>query len=146
MEAKVTWQKEMQFVGMAESGFPVKMDGHSGPETGASPMELVIMALAGCTAMDVISILTKKKMNVTGLEVKVHADRTDEQPRRFKRAVLEYIVRGHGVDEASLLRAIDLSITRYCSVHASLKDSFPIDAIYSIYEGDRLVKEGAYKH
>jgi len=146
MDAKVTWQKELKFVGMAESGFPINLNSPSGPEAGASPLELVAIALAGCTAMDVISILVKKKQDVTGFEVKVHADRGEDQPRRIVKAVLEYVVRGRGVDEASVLRAIELSITKYCSVHATLKNAFPIEATYSIYEGDKLVKEGSYKH
>ena len=145
MKAKVTWQKELQFVGMADSGFPVKLDSHSSTETGVSPMEMVAIALAGCTAMDVISILGKKKVDVAGLEVKVNAERAVDHPQRFIRAVLEYVVRGHNVEEDSVRRAIELSTTKYCSVHAMLKDSFPISIAYSIYEGDKLVREGTYQ-
>ena len=83
MKAKVTWQKELQFVGVAESGFPIKLDSHSSPETGAGPVEMVAIALAGCTAMDVISILVKKKLDVTGFEVKVNADRSSDHPKRY---------------------------------------------------------------
>ena len=146
MNAKVTWQKELQFVGMADSGFPIKMDSHSGPDTGVGPVEMVAIALAGCTAMDVISILIKKKMDVTGFEVKVNADRAADPPKRITKAVLEYVVRGHDVDEDAVRRAIELSMTKYCSVHATLKDLFPIALTYSIYEGDKLVKEGTYQN
>jgi putative redox protein len=144
MNAKVTWQKELQFVGMADSGFPVKLDSHSSPETGVGPVEMLAIALAGCTAMDVISILVKKKMDVTSFEVKVNADRAADPPKRITKAVLEYVVRGHGVDEASVRRAIELSVTKYCSVHATLKDSFPIALTYSIYEDEQLIKQGTY--
>jgi putative redox protein len=146
MKAKVTWQKELQFVGIADSGFPVKMDSHSSPESGVGPVEMVAIALAGCTAMDVISILVKKKMDVTSFEVKVNADRSSDHPKRFTKAILEYVIHGHGVDEDSVRRAIELSVTKYCSVHAMLKDSFPIALTYSIYEEDQLVKEGTYQH
>ncbi|MGA7193794.1 MAG: OsmC family protein [Anaerolineales bacterium] len=146
MKAKVTWQKELQFIGVAESGFTIKLDSHSSPETGAGPVEMVAIALAGCTAMDVISILVKKKLDVTGFEVKVNADRSSDHPKRFTKAVLEYVIRGHGIDDDSVRRAIELSVTKYCSVHAMLKDSFPIALTYSIYEDDQLVKEGTYKH
>ena len=146
MNAKVTWQKELQFVGMADSGFPVKLDSHSSPETGVGPVEMLAIALAGCTAMDVISILVKKKMDVTSFEVKVNADRAADPPKRITKAVLEYVVRGHGVDEASVRRAIELSVTKYCSVHATLKDSFPIALTYSIYEDEQLIKQGTYEH
>ena len=146
MQAKVTWQKELQFIGVADSGFPVKMDSHSGPETGVSPVEMVAIALAGCTAMDVISILEKKQIKITSFEIKVDAARAAEHPKRFIKAVLEYVVRGHNVEEAALRRAIELSVTKYCSVHAMLKDSFPIALTYSIYEGDQLVKTGTFEH
>ena len=146
MQAKVTWQKELQFIGVADSGFPVKMDSNSGPETGVSPVEMVAIALAGCTAMDVISVLEKKQIQVTGFEVKVDAARAAEHPKRFIKAVLEYVVRGHNVEESALRRAIELSVTKYCSVHAMLKDSFPIALTYSIYEGDQLVKTGTFEH
>ena len=145
MNAKVTWQKELQFVGMADSGFPVKLDSHSSPETGVGPVEMLAIALAGCTAMDVISILVKKKIDVTSFEVKVNADRAADPPKRITKAVLEYVVRGHGVDEASVRRAIELSVTKYCAVHATLKDSFPIALTYSIYEDDQLIKQGIYE-
>ena len=146
MNAKVTWQKELQFVGMADSGFPVKLDSHSSPETGVGPVEMLAIALAGCTAMDVISILVKKKMDVTSFEVKVNADRAADPPKRITKAVLEYVVRGHGVDEASVRRAIELSVTKYCAVHATLKNSFPIALTYSIYEDDQLIKQGTYEN
>ncbi len=145
MNAKVTWQKELQFVGRADSGFPVELDSHSSPETGVGPMEMVAIALAGCTGMDVISILLKKREDVSAFEVKVNAERADDYPKRFIKAVLEYVVHGHGVDEASVRRAIELSVTKYCSVYATLKDSFPIGLTYSIYEDDKLVKEGTYQ-
>ncbi len=145
MEAKVSWQKELSFVGVADSGFEIKLDSHSGPETGAGPVEMVAISLAGCTAMDVISILNKKQEDVTSFDVKVHADRTSEYPKVITKAVLEYVVVGHKLDEAALIRAIELSMTKYCPVHAMLSKAFPIDIRYSIYEEtggeNRLVKQ-----
>ncbi|MBI2757146.1 MAG: OsmC family protein [Chloroflexi bacterium] len=151
MEAKVSWQKEMSFVGVADSGFEIKLDSHSGPQSGAGPVELVAISLAGCTAMDVISILTKKQQVVTSFDVKVHAERADDYPKVITRAVLEYIVVGHHLDEAALIRAIELSMTKYCPVHAMLSKAFAIDLQYSIYEDDgegkrRPVRQGVYQH
>src|SRR5512140_476671 len=100
MDANVKWQSDLQFIGTADSGFEVRMDSHPGPDTGASPVEMVIMALAGCTAMDVISILGKQRQEVTAFDVKVHAERTSDYPRVITSAVLEYIVVGHGIQEA----------------------------------------------
>jgi putative redox protein len=150
MEAKVSWEKDLIFTGIAESGYPVKLDSDSSAETGVGPVELVAIALAGCTAMDVISILTKKKAKVTRFDVKVHAGRATEYPKVITEAALEYVVTGTGIDEASVVRAIDLSVKKYCPVHAMLKKAFPIDMQYSIYEDEgqgkqRLVKQGTYR-
>ncbi len=86
MEAKVSWEKDLIFTGMADSGYPVKLDSESSPETGVGPVELVAIALAGCTAMDVISILTKKHEQVSGFDVKVKAERASEYPKVISHA------------------------------------------------------------
>ncbi len=150
MDARVTWKKDLRFTGVADSGFPVQMDSNSSAETGVGPVELVAIALAGCTAMDVISILTKKQQDVTALEVKVHAERASDYPKVITKAALEYVVVGHMIDEASVLRAIELSVDKYCAVHAMLEKAFPIELHYSIFEGSQkgrkeLVKQGIYQ-
>jgi putative redox protein len=151
VDAEVIWEREAQFVGVADSGFPVRMDSHSSAETGAGPVELTLMALAGCTAMDVISILKKKKQDVSEFRVQAHAERAREYPKVITAAVLEYRVSGHHVDEAALVRAIELSVKQYCPVHAMLTKAFPVELRYTILEGDRggqgaLVKRGTYAH
>lgn len=150
MDAKVIWNRESIFTGVADSGYPVHMDSKSSPETGAGPVELTAMALAGCTAMDVISILTKKQKKVLAFEVKLHADRAFDYPKVITHAVLEYVVTGHEIDEASVRRAIELSVKQYCPVHAMLAKAFPIELNYSIYEGDgngtpALITQGTYQ-
>ena len=149
MDAKVSWEKDLQFVGVANSGFEVQMDSHPSAETGVSPVEMVAIALAGCTAMDVISILGKQKQQVTALDVQVHAERSSDYPKVITSAVLEYIVVGHEVKESALRVAIDRSIQKYCPVHAMLKKAFHIDTRYSIFEAGpdgklTLVREGVY--
>ncbi|HEY5983306.1 MAG TPA: OsmC family protein [Anaerolineales bacterium] len=134
MDANVTWQKGLEFVGVADSGFPVKMASSSGPDSGAGPVELTAMALAGCTAMDVISILQKKQEHVDAFRVHVHAERSSTYPKVITGAVLEYVVTGRKIRESSLRRAIELSVKQYCPVHAMLAKAFPIDLHYSIYE------------
>ena len=136
MDVKVTWDQEMQFVGLAESGFPVKMSSPSGPDRGVGPVELTAMALAACTAMDVISILQKKQENVEAFHVAVHAERATSYPKVITQAVLEYVITGKGIREASVRRAIELSVKQYCPVHAMLSKAFPISLEYSILEGD----------
>ena len=149
MDAKVTWDKELQFIGVADSGHRVRLDSKSGPETGAGPVELTLMALAGCTAMDVISILQKKRQQVDDFHVQAHADRAHTYPKVITSAVLEYVVAGRAIDEGALLRAIELSVKQYCPVHAMLAKAFPIELRYSIYErheggGRQLVRQGVY--
>jgi putative redox protein len=79
--------------------------------------------LAGCTAMDVISILAKKRQDVKSFEVKVNASRADEHPRIFKDIQLEFIVKGHAIDPAAVERAVELSATKYCSAQAVIARS-----------------------
>ena len=149
MEAKVSWEKDLQFIGVAGSGFPVRMDSNPSPETGVSPVEMVAMALAACTAMDVVSILRKQRQDVTAFDVKMHADRATDYPKVITNATLEYVVVGHNIQEAALLIAIDRSVKKYCPVHAMLKQAFPIALSYSIFEVSAdgvqsLIKEGHY--
>jgi putative redox protein len=147
LDAKVTWEKDLTFIGIADSGFPVKMSSPSGPETGVGPVELTALALAACTAMDVISILSKKQERVSKFHVCVHAKRSTEYPKVITSAELEYVVTGQGLRESSLRRAIELSVKQYCPVHAMLSRAFRIDLSYSIFEDDRdgktrLVRQG----
>ncbi len=150
MDAKVTWQTGLTFTGVADSGHPIQLTGDSSVNA-PGPMELVAISLAGCTAMDVISILKKKQQDVTNFEVHVQADRSEEYPKVYTKAVMEYVVSGRGVDESALLRAVELSMTKYCPVHAMLSRAFPIEVHYAIYEAEEpgkshLVKRGKYEH
>jgi putative redox protein len=109
----------------------------SGAEAeGPSPMQAVMAALGGCTAMDVISILRKKRQAVTGYTVEVIGERrTDQHPKIFTRLEVVHRVRGHGLSEAALSEAIRLSDTKYCSVHAMLEGAVEIRSRYEIEEG-----------
>jgi putative redox protein len=152
MEAKVTWQGKLTFTGTADSGFQLPLGTEpavGGDDDGFRPMELLAVGLAGCTAMDVISILSKKRQDVTGFEVQVHAGRASEHPKVITAAVIEYFVTGRSLDEAALLRAIELSATRYCPAQAMFSQLMPIELKYHLFE-DRgegqpeLVKSGVY--
>ncbi|MFT3893269.1 MAG: OsmC family protein [Anaerolineales bacterium] len=148
MKATVQWKEKLAFEGIASTtGFPVQMDSASLAEggSGASPMELIALGLAGCTAMDVISILQKKQQKVTSFHVDVDAARAPEPPKVYTSAVLTYIVTGSNVDESALLRAIELSVTKYCPVHAMLSQVFPIDVRYEIYEEENGEKRLTYQ-
>ncbi len=139
MKAKVVWQGRMTFTGSADTGFTVPLGAKAevgGDEDGFRPIELIATGLAGCTSMDVISILQKKRQDVIAFEVQVEADRAEEHPRVFTNAVIEYHISGHGVDEAAVVRAIELSATRYCPAQAMFDEVFPITLKYYIYEDE----------
>ena len=137
MQASVTWDHGLSFTGSADSGFSVPLGAHSavgGEEDGFRPLELMLVSLAGCTAMDVISILSKKRQDVTGFNVQVNADRAEEHPRVFTAITVVYTVRGRAIDPAAVARAIELSETRYCPAQAMLGKSVPIRHTYQIEE------------
>ncbi|MCU0506026.1 MAG: OsmC family protein [Chloroflexi bacterium] len=108
----------LRFVGRVGSGHAIVLDNTEG-DTGARPAELVPLALAGCTAMDVISILRKKRQLVTRYEVRTAGVQSDEHPNEFRRIEVLHDVEGE-VEAASLARAIELSATKYCSVGSTL--------------------------
>ena len=149
MDILLNWNGGMSFEGAGDSGFVQKMDAEEsagGGNAAARPMEFIALGLAGCTAMDVISILRKKKQPVTDFKVMLHADRAEEHPKVFSHAVIEYLVTGENVDEAALLRAIELSAEKYCPAQAMLSKAFPMKLAYKILseDGRTILKEGTY--
>jgi putative redox protein len=113
----------MQFEVQAGSGHQVTLDAareDGGMDAGFRPMELLLVGLAGCTGMDVISILRKKRQAVTGYEVLMHGVRADEHPMVFTTITVEHVVRGHHVDPRAVQRAIKLSQSHHCGAGAML--------------------------
>ena len=150
MEAVLSWKGRMSFEGASDSGFVQKMDADEmggGENSAARPMEFIALGLAGCTGMDVISILQKKKQAISNFQVQVHAQRVEEHPKVISSAVIEYLVSGKDVDEAAVLRAIGLSAEKYCPAQAMLGKAFPMQLVYKIYDedGKTLVRQGEYK-
>jgi len=139
MKATVNWQNNMTFIGKSASGFPVQMDADSsfgGTDNGVRPMEMIALGLASCIAMDVLSILQKKRQHVTQFEVKVDAPRSAEYPKVFTSAVITYVVTGRNVDETAVLRSIELTATKYCPAQIMLGQAFPMELHYEIYEDE----------
>jgi putative redox protein len=153
MKVTAQWKQDMTFLGTPDSGFPVQMDADDYfgvTKNGVRPMEMVALGLAGCTAMDVLSILQKKRQKITSFEVKVDAPRSADHPKVFTSAVINYIVMGRNVDEAAVLRAMELSFTKYCPVQKILEGAFPMDLHYEIYEDEgngnrRLTAQGKWQ-
>ena len=141
MNAKVDWKGRMSFTGTADSGFEVPLGSYvevGGDEDGFRPMELMAVSLAGCTAMDVISILTKKRQAVTDFQVKVDTERADQHPKVFTKAIIEYHVAGKDISESAVTRAMELSADTYCPAQAMIGKIIPLTLKYFIYEGDKI--------
>jgi putative redox protein len=109
----------LRFTARTGSGHDIILDDSAG-NAGPRPVEMLLVGQAGCTGMDVISILQKKRQNVTRYEVSVSAEQRDSQPAIYTRADVLHVVEGPGLDEAAVRRAIELSATKYCSVAAML--------------------------
>lgn len=138
MDAKVTWKEGLSFDGTATSGFSLPLGSSiesGGADDGFRPMELLLVGLAGCTAMDVISILKKKRQEVTHFEVQVHGDRATTDPKVFTEITIEYIVTGKNIDPAAVERSVELSETKYCSASAMLRKTANIQNKITIKEG-----------
>jgi putative redox protein len=130
----VVWEGQgLAFRAIGGSGYQIRFDSPAGPQ-GASPMELVALASAACTASDVVSILQKKQQRVTEFEVNVIGLRAAEHPKVFTEVDLEYVVTGHDIDPKTVERSIELSLTKYCSVNKMLENSVKINHRYRIVE------------
>jgi putative redox protein len=137
MNATAVWQAGLSFTGVAGSGFRVPLGTnveYGGADDGFRPLELMLVSLAGCTGMDVISILLKKRQEVTDFQVHVQAERAQEHPRVFTSITVEYQLRGRQLDSAAVERAIELSETKYCPARAMLAQVVPIQRVLKIEE------------
>ncbi|MEN8241635.1 MAG: OsmC family protein [Chloroflexota bacterium] len=138
MEAKVTWKNEgLLMQGTADTGSVLELA--SGLDEGAPgfrPMELLAIGLAGCTSMDVLSILKKKRQDVTDFEVRVHTENAEKHPHVWNEARLEYVISGRNIDPKAVERAMDLSKTTYCPAQNMLNQSVEIELSYTIIEVD----------
>jgi len=137
MDAKVIWDHGLTFTGTADSGFKVPLGTSpsvGGDDDGFRPMELLATGLAGCTAMDVISILLKKRQDITAFEVRVHTEQASDFPKVFTSARIEFLVTGRNVDEEAVRRSMELSAVRYCPAQAMFGNIMPIRLFYQIFE------------
>lgn len=136
-KAKITYVNGMQFVGEAGSGHAIVMDGTpeaGGKNTGLRPMELLLIGIGGCSGMDVVSILKKKRQDVTGFEINVDGQKAETYPQKFTEIDIEFIIKGKNISEEAVKRAVQLSMEKYCSVKATLEGSAKIDYVYRIIE------------
>lgn len=135
MQAELKWVDGLMFVCSSGTGHSLVIDGDpevGGTDSAPRPTELMLMALGGCSAMDVISILKKKRQPVEGFEIKVTGQRADSHPKKFLKMHIEYIIKGKGIQEEAVKRAIELSMQKYCSVKATLEPTVEISYSYQI--------------
>jgi putative redox protein len=130
---RVTWVEKRQFVGTDDGKHTVVMSSQDKENgTGISPSALLLAALGGCTAYDVVSILEKKRRSVTWLEVIVTGEQDEEPPWAYRRIHVRYVLRGEGLDDKAVQDAIRLSEEKYCSVAATLRPRVEMSYEYSI--------------
>lgn len=137
MKATINLDHGMAFQGSANSGYTLQMD--SGPavggeESGFRPMELLLIGLGGCTAMDVLSILRKKRQEVTGFDVDVDARQAEDHPHVFTHIIVNYVIRGRDINPKAVERAIYLSETKYCPAQAMFAKATTVEHTYEIIE------------
>ncbi len=135
LSAKLQWNNEMKFSAKVAEGRKIELN--SGQEMGGAftPMELFLVALAGCTAMDVQWIMSKQREKVDKFEISIKGKRRDEDPRYFEAIDLNYAIGGSNIKKNAVERAIRLSQEKYCSVRAMLKDNVGINVSYTILNG-----------
>lgn len=138
MKNVLKWKSELAFEGMSQSGFTVDVDTDEdvgGQGAGIRPMELLALGVGGCTAIDVISILKKKRQEVNAFEVRVHTEKADDHPKVWTSLLIEYVVTGKAIDPAAVERAIELSANRYCPAQNMIGQAVEIEHSYQILNG-----------
>ena len=136
----VNWVQKMQFVGRDEKNHAIVIDTspeNGGESSGPTPTRLLLMAVASCTAMDIVDILTKSRQKLTGLRVLSWGKQNSEYPKYFKEIHLKYLLRGIGLDKSRVERAIRLSEEKYCSVGATVSGKAKILIKYEIQEDSK---------
>ncbi|HLG31590.1 MAG TPA: OsmC family protein [Ignavibacteriaceae bacterium] len=138
-KAYVKQIKGITFAGKTDSNHWITMDGpeeFGGSDSGIRPKELLLIALAGCTGSDVVSILQKKRVNLKDFEINISAEMSDQHPKVYTDIDLEYVFYGKDIKQNDVERAIGLSQTTYCAVTMMLEKSINIKHIYRIVESE----------
>ncbi len=130
-EITATWKGEMAFVGQNAIGGTVQMGTLDG-KPGVSPMQLLLAAVGGCTGEDILSILRKKRVDLTDMQVKISGKRADDFPKIWTHISITYLIRGNGIKPKDVEQAIELSEKKYCSVGIMLGKSAKITSEYCI--------------
>ena len=133
----LNWKGNFRFEAKTEKGLSVNFDApakYGGEDTAPTPMETVLASLAGCTSFDVLTILKKKRQNISSYSVETEAERNEEPPEVFTKIHIKYIITGKNISKEAVERAIQLSYDKYCSVGAMLKKTAEITTSYEIIQ------------
>lgn len=133
-KATVHYAGDDFFIGIPPSGHAQTIDTKGERHSAPTPMEMLLVSVAACTAVDVISILLKKRQDVTDYKVEIAGERVEEHPRKFIKFHIHHIVHGRSVSEKAVADAIELSDTKYCSVAATVRPTAEITTSYEIIE------------
>ena len=131
VSAQVKWTDGFQFVGRVGSGPAIILDNPEGG-SGPSPMQVVLIGIAGCSGMDVVSILKKKRSTFKDLQINITGDRKEDHPKGYTKIQMEFLIYGQGVKPSDVERAVELSVTKYCSAIGSINAE--VDYSYRILE------------
>ncbi|MCC6134213.1 MAG: OsmC family protein [Candidatus Contendobacter sp.] len=138
MKARITWLEDMTYVAQSASGHALVIDGPpelGGHNLGPRPMELLLMGMGGCTAIDVVNILQKARQALRGCELQIDAERADSDPRVFTTIQIRFILTGKNLSAKHVERAIHLSAEKYCSASIMLGKTAQITHTFEIREG-----------
>ena len=133
-KATVNYAGDGYFIGTTPTGYPQLMDSKGDRHAAPTPLEMLLVSVAACTAFDVQSILEKKRQDVTAYNVEITGTRADDHPRKFVKFHINHIVHGRDVSEKAVAAAIELSETKYCSVAATVRPTAEITTSYEIFE------------
>lgn len=134
-QGQVKWIDKLRFVGVDSSKHSIVMSAQDEENgTGSKPTDLLLLAIGGCTAVDVIRILQKQRQELTGLEINLSGEQDPDPPWTFRKINVEYVLRGKGLTREAVERAIELSEKKYCSVGATVSGTAQIVTTYRIEE------------
>jgi putative redox protein len=132
IEATVHYGGNDFFIGISPGGHALTIETNGARSSAATPIELLLLALGGCTGSDIVGILRKKRAHITDYRIELRAERRTDFPRSFKTIQLRHIIKGRNLSEAAVKHAIALSDSKYCSVAASLRPTVEISVSYEI--------------
>jgi putative redox protein len=142
--AKLKWSNELKFIAEVGDGRRVELNSAEQMGQAFTPMELFLVSLAACTAMDIQWIMSRQRQKLEKLEISVQGTRREEDPRYFEKIDLEYSVSGQNIKKNAVERAIRLSAEKYCSVRAMLKDTVKLNITYTIQNGTEAPQRFTY--